>query len=73
MVRKVRCFGDGGPSRIRLDEHPCMSGSMWDQMAADGNISELVDHPSLLEQYPLQCQIRARIMRRQKFTKPITS
>ena len=44
---------------------------MWDQLAANGNISELADQPDIALQYPLQCRIRATVVPRVQITKVI--
>ena len=58
------------PCGQNLRQHPCVAGSMWDQMAANGNISEMREAPDLAQQYPLQCRVRQRVAR-MKFTKNI--
>ena len=55
-----------------LWRHPCLAGSMVDQMAADGGVAALTDKPhDLTRQYPLQCTHRGRVLRGQKFTKVV--
>ena len=49
----------------------CFAGAMWDQLAADGNITEMAASPDLAEQYPLQCRIRATMVPRLQISKVI--
>ena len=51
------CELQGAVERLRV----CYLGTMWDQMAITGNITELMEAPDLAVQYPLQCRIRASI------------
>ena len=41
----------------------CLLGVMWDQLAADGNITELAGAPDLSLQFPLQCRVRTTLAR----------
>ena len=58
---------EGAVKRKKL----CFAGLMWDQLAANGNISELTDQPDIAMQYPLQCRIRATVVPRVQTTKVI--
>ena len=49
----------------------CFAGLMWDQMAANGRITEMRATPDVGLQYPLQCRIRATLGRHLKTTKVI--
>lgn len=49
----------------------CFAGTMWDQLAANGNITELTPEPDLAAQYPLQCRIRATVVPRVQMSKVI--
>lgn len=50
------------PCGLRLgSKSTCVTGTMWDQMASNGNITALTDEPSLEMQYPLQCRVRASV------------
>ena len=49
----------------------CFAGAMWDQLAADGNITEVAESPDLAVQYPLQCRIRATVVPRLQISKVI--
>ena len=44
-------------SRADVPRGECVRGFLFDQLAADGNISAMADAPSLVEQYPLQCNV----------------
>ena len=61
------CQLEGAVKRNKL----CFGGTMWDQLAANGNISELADQPDIALQYPLQCRIRATVVPRVQITKVI--
>ena len=60
------------PCTHDLNRHQCLSGTMWDQMAAGGRVVPMrVGGVPLTEQFPLQCQVRSNVMQRQMFTKVI--
>ena len=50
--------------------HPCVAGTMIDQLAGNGNITELSEEGDITQEYPLQCKVRQKIPK-QKFTKTI--
>ena len=44
-------------SRADAPRGECVRGFLYDQLAADGNISAMSDAPSLVQQFPLQCNV----------------
>lgn len=49
----------------------CFAGYMVDQLAANGNITEMKPEPDLALQYPLQCRIREAVIPKLQSTKII--
>ena len=47
-------------SLVNQKKIKCMTGHMCDQMAANGNISELQYEPEVAVQFPLACRVRQR-------------
>ena len=47
-------------SRIKRKKTVCLTGGMCDQMAFNGNISELQYEPDVSHQFPLSCRVRQR-------------
>ena len=54
-----------------LAKYKCMTGLMVDQMASNGNISDALESPSLVDQFPMQCKVRFYLQPRSIFYKTI--
>jgi hypothetical protein len=54
-----------------MAKYQCLQGTMFDQLPANGNISEARDSPALYEQFPLQCNVRTTMVPRMNPTKTI--
>ena len=58
-------------NKMNLEKFKCIYGVMWDQAAANGNISEAQESSSLMEQFPFQCRLRSHLTPRLMIAKTI--
>lgn len=58
-------------NKANLEKYKCILGAMWDQAAANGNMSEAHESPSLMDQFPHQCRLRTYLTPRLMMYKTI--